>query len=192
MAGLPDITVLVKNKSQNYKECIYESDPQETINKVKDEIDHCTNLIKQAGAITIFCTVTHANLKQYNESLLSDNKTAFLKYTSLYANMQPSLNHTIDEINRHIAYTNKLQSVATPHCHSAIRKRSGNRGGRYILNWKGLRDGVHGTAATRMLWAKAISSSIRLNRKKLDSSNDDSDASPKRSWRRDTSTPSKN
>ena len=77
--------------------------------------------------------------------------------------MQENLNVTIDEINNYIMQTNKDNSVATPHCHSAIRKRSGK--GRYRLNWDGLKDGVHGNSVTRTLWSKSIAAAIKINRK---------------------------
>ena len=188
MAGIPDITTKLEDEESQYKECVFRSHPDEALHHFTQEMRHCTTELKKAGAIPIFCTVTHANLQHYNNSLIKDNKTSHLKYQHEYATMQQPLNKTIDMINNEIALHNRkiTPSVATPYLHSAIRKHSGGgkkgRKGRYRLNWKGLKDGIHATPETRIIWAKAISSAIEINRENLDDTSDDE---PKRAWRRD-------
>ena len=188
MAGLPDISTKLEDKDTDYKECVYRSHPDESLQHFKRELNHCTREFKKAGAIPIFCTVTHCNLQTYNTSLLDKNMTTYLKHQHEYATMQTPLNNAIDIINEEIPLHNRriTPQVATPFLHSAIRKRTGGgkkrRSVRYRLDWKGLKDGCHGTPETRATWAKSIKSAIKINRNNLD---DSSDEEPKRAWRRD-------
>ena len=100
--------------------------------------------------------------------------------------MQENLEDAIDDINAFIKHYNRTNQVSTPHCHTAIIRRRGRKGGYKINDWKALHDGVHGTKATIQAWADSIGAAIRLNTaSNLDS--DDDFRSPKRSWKRQKS-----
>ena len=188
LAGIPDITD--KHTSQNryyrYTECTYTENSNATIARLKKEIQTCKNQIIAAGAIPIFCTITHVSIAEYNKHLLNEGKTTILYHQDHYTEMQIQLEVTINEINHYIDTVNHSQNMSTPMCHSAIRHRRGKKGGRkYMKNiYRKLKDGVHGTKETRKLWAAAIEGAIRNNR-----NTKDDPLSPKRAWRRERRTP---
>lgn len=187
MAGIPDITDKHISQSYNYQytECTYTEDPQDTVARLKKEINNCKEKITKAGAIPIFCTITQISIINYNQHLLNQRKTSILYHKDHYAEMQRKLEPVINEINHFIDTTNHNSHMSTPFCHTAIRNRRGKKGKTYWKNiYTKLRDGVHGTPETRKLWAQAIEGAIRNNRR-----NTDDPTSPKRSWRRERRPP---
>ena len=79
--------------------------------------------------------------------------------------------------------------MATPHCHSAIRKHRGRAGaGYYFFDFRALYDGLHadntskGGKTVRKLWAKALRAAMIKN---FDThcDHDDAPPPPKRPWR---------
>ena len=188
MRGIPDITD--KHTSQNrhyrYTECTYTEHSNDTITRLKKEIKHCNDTITAAGAISIFCTIAHVSIADYNNHLLKEGKTTILHHQAHYIDMQIKLEATINEINHYIDTTNHNINMSTPMCHTAIRHRRGKKGGRkYLKNiYRKLKDGVHGTKETRKLWAAAIEGAIRNNR-----NNKDDPLSPKRAWKREKRPP---
>ena len=164
MAGLCDFTRKIKNYRQNYTECVFDSDPEEAITRVISAFNKCIQDIQNAGATPVLCTITSANIAQYNLELLHQRWTRHLEYSKDYDSMQIKLNQTIDAINNYITATNHNAGLSTPHTHSAIKKRCGNgRRARYRYNWKGLLDGVHADSDTKIKWAQSIQSAIRRN-----------------------------
>ena len=143
MAGIPDITD--KHTSQNrhyrYTECTYTEHSNDTITRLKNEIKHCKDTITAAGAIPIFCTITHVSIADYNNHLLKEGKTTILHHQAHYTDMQIKLEATINEINHYIDTTNHNINMSTPMCHSAIRHRRGKKGAENTWktstkNWK--------------------------------------------------------
>ena len=185
LAGIPDISEKVSSDDPQYwyMESIFTEEPQSAIQRVKVEIDQCSQAIIRAGAIPIFCTITKFNIRNHNNNFLLIGKTRFLQHSQYYPDMQQRLNIIIDEINDYIMHINQRLGMSTPMCHRAICQRRGSRGGYYIYKWDRLHDGVHGTRQTRQAWANSIKAAIDLNRKENDV--DDNFGSPKRSWRQE-------
>ena len=127
------------------------------------------------------------NIAKYNQHLLVTKQTHTLQYIDQYNTMQNNLDNIIQKINEHILTHNRTLNMATPHCHSAIRKHRGGAG-YYITDYKLLHDGLHSNKdpknkegkVVRMKWAKAIRGSIIKNFDKH--CDDDLPPSP-RPWR---------
>ena len=141
--------------------------------------------ILDKGAVPIFCTITSCDLEKYNNFLLSDGQTSYLKYQHKYAEMQTNLESAIKEINAYIVKLNQSNSCSTPYCHSQIHKRRGGKKNYFKWLYDRLWDGVHGTEDTKIGWAHIISTAIEHNRRHLDSDSDTENKSPKRSWQRE-------
>ena len=167
MGGIPDVTEKLKSKYYAYKytETIYVEDPEITVSRFKDNLLNCADSIKSLGAIPVFCTITRCNINDYNNSLLQKGSTSILYHQDHYSDMQEVLNQVIDKINSIIKETNQSNHLSTPHCHSAITKRRGTKGGYRIYAWELLRDGVHGTEKTLQAWADSLSAAIKCNRR---------------------------
>ena len=183
MAGIPDITTLIKDKyfGQNHREVILENTEEQTISKVKDEIIKADKEIRDAGAKPIFCTITNMSISQHNTFLHTHKKTDILLHQDSYNTMQSHLDNILKEINDTIITHNRNTGVATPHCHSIIRKHRGRSGaGYYITDFSALYDGLHGSEKAQKLWAKAIKGAIKKNQDKFC---EDAPPTPKRSWR---------
>ena len=102
MAGIPDITDnhTSQNRHYRYTECTYTEHSNDTITRLKKEIKHCTDTITAAGAIWIFCTITHVSITDYNNNhLLKEGKTTILHHQAHNTDMQIKLEATINEIN---------------------------------------------------------------------------------------------
>ena len=161
LAGIPDITELLKNHRTHYRECIYSENPQNTIQALKDNIQDITNITEQLGAKAIFCTIAPINIKTYNQSFHTSTHT----YAHLYDSMQTQINQVIIEINSFIQTHNRTRELATPLCHFAIVRRHGKgHRGYYKYHWEGLFDGVHATGDTQEKWANSIKAAIHKNR----------------------------
>ena len=164
LAGINDLTRLIKDHRRHYTECIFDMDPQTASNNLIHEFNHCIYTIQQAGGIPILCTITSANIEKYNKHMLHNFWTRHLEHTHEYPTMQNNLNQAIDTINAFISNTNRISGLSTPYTHTAIKKRTGtSRRVRYRYNWHGLMDGLHGDSDTKIKWADAISAAIRLN-----------------------------
>ena len=135
LAGIPDFTTLVKDYSSGkcYKESILIGTQTEIIERVKNEIDACSETIRDAGGRPIFCTITNTNISQYNHYLLEHNIIHTLLHTQEYDHMQPQLDEILSQVNEYILAHNQRYRMATPHCHSAIRKHKGRAGEEYYF-----------------------------------------------------------
>ena len=183
LAGIPDATTLLKddNPGQNYKEVILTKSEQELIDHLRLEIVTTSNRIRDAGGRPIFSTITNIDLTKYNTSLLKRGKTHALQHQDSYDTMQTQLDNIFTQTNNFIVNHNRHNNVATPHCHSAIRKHKGRSGaGYYFTDYQMLYDGIHGGDKAKSLWAKAIKGAIKKN---YDRFCEDFPSSPKRSWR---------
>ena len=195
LAGIPDITWLVKNKNTHYRECIYIGNPSHTLNNIRENIHSLTNTMEEKGAHAIFCTITPMNITIYNKSL----RTSTRRYTDQYDFMQTQIDHIIKEANIFIQNHNTNRGFATPMLHFAIVRRHGKgRRGYYKYHWEGLKDGLHATPKTRAKWANSIRTAITKNRgttptqtrtapteiaTTLTYSSDDEPQPPKRHWK---------
>ena len=193
MAGIPDITTLKKggNLFHPYRECILDGTESSVTNSVLANIEQCSHDIRDAGAIPIFCTVSNMNISKYNNYLLEHNRTHTLHHSQDYDTMQHSLDNIMQAVNEHIVTHNKTHNMATPHCHSAIRKHRGKAGaGYYFYDYRLFSDGLHADKdpknkegkIVRKLWAKSIRAAIIKN---YDLHCDDDDCAPPspRPWR---------
>ena len=54
MCGIPDITRLIKDESNNYKDGVFNDSVSYAVSRVTDEIRLCENSIKDVGAVRIF------------------------------------------------------------------------------------------------------------------------------------------
>ena len=182
LGGVPNISRLIKEPGNHYKECIYDENPSETSDHFYNELLKTQNSMLKRGALPIFCTVPKFNLTLYNNDLLTRNRTSALHYTSQYEDMQKNLNTAIDSINSHIYQTNLKTKVSTPFLHCSVMERRGRKNKRYyIYKWELYTDGLHATDDLQKIWMKAIEKAIKLNENLEDS--DDEEKSPKRSWR---------
>ena len=183
LAGLPDVTTRVKSEEPSYRyvESIFVESPDQVIQRVNQEFDKCARDIARAGAVPIFCTVVGCNIEKYNRQLLNSGQTHYLHHSDHYSQWQIEINHVMKEINAHIININRRNGMATPHLHSDITEHRGKKKRYYITKWERLHDGVHGTDATKTLWAKTIARAIEINREKSESDNELN--SPKRSWK---------
>lgn len=194
MGGIPDITQKISNyhhKSGKYTECIYTEPIQDTITRLTHAIDNTDSRIRQSGAVPCFCTITSCDIQKYNSHLLAQGKTYTLDHKENYPVMQTNLENALEAINKHIYTVNLKNKMSTPFCHTAIRKRQGKKPRYYYKHvYNLLRDGVHGTDATKDKWAEAIEGAIRNNRghKRKAPDTDEENKSPKRSWRGERKT----
>ena len=182
MAGINDVTERLESENfeYNYREVIFVEDPELVADRVCEDLEALGRAIKIRGAMPVFATITSANISKYNKSELDAGHTSFLYHSEHYENMQTSLNATIDLINERIKTKNRNNGVATPLCHNAIYRRRGRQTKYTVMDWARLRDGVHGTYATRSQWARSLKAAMDTNTR-ADAEN--MLGSPERSWR---------
>ena len=190
MAGIPDTTTLVKNmhNGKHYKETILAKSNDEIITHLKESFDNSAKSVREAGGKPIFCTITGMDISKYNKTLLMKGKTHTLLHQDQYTVWQNHIDTIIQITNAHIIELNREEKVATPHCHSAIRKHRGRSGkhsgkhsGHYITDYSMLYDGLHAGDKCKKLWAKAIMGAIKKNQDRY--CDMDAPQTPKRSWR---------
>ena len=186
MAGIPDTTTLIKESHQGkrYKETILANTDEEIINHLKNCLNRASEYVREAGGKPIFCTITGMDINKYNRALLMKGQTYTLKHEDKYTLWQHHIDNIIQTTNAHIIKLNREEKVATPHCHSAIRKhrgRSGKHSGHYITDYSMLYDGLHAGDKCKMLWAKAIMGAIKKNQDKY--CDVDAPQTEKRHWK---------
>ena len=177
LCGVPDITRLVKDKSEHYRECVYDEDPEITKDRYASELRKCQQEIKACGALPIFCTIARVNLEKYNHHTLHKHYTSHLKLQDQYSDMQKNLNQAIDSIN-HIIYTlNKSNGVSTPFLHQDITHRRGKKHKYFITRWELLYDGLHPADPLLPIWANTLSKVISKN-EQIEDTEDETDSRP--------------
>ena len=87
ICGIPDITTILKNKEEHYRECIYAEEPQTTIDRLTHELQQCKESLVRRGALPIFATIARVSLANYNNYFVTKNKTSYLKHSEDYTVM---------------------------------------------------------------------------------------------------------
>ena len=181
LCGVPNITRLVKVRSERYRECVYDEDPSVTAERYQAELRDCQKEILSRGALPIFCTITKVNLHNYNIFCLDKNRTSHLKLMDKYPEMQKNLNQAITLINNFIYNLNKNSGISTPFLHHTIQDRRGRRGHKYyVQKWEYLYDGLHADETLHPLWATCLKQAMEKNALLEDS--DSEDESSSRPW----------
>ena len=164
VGGVPDITKLVKNYRERYRECIYDEEPSVTAERHLAAMKDCQRCFLERGALPIFSTIPKVHLTKYNVYNLLNSKTSSLKLTDKYSDMQTKLDTAIDIINQNIYELNKKIQITTPFLHHSIRERRGVQGNRYIAyRWEKLYDGLHASVALLPKWADILNKAMALN-----------------------------
>lgn len=114
MGGLPDITVMKRDKRDNYEEVIMEGNCKNIIQNIMSEITHIHHNLSQSNTKSVFCPIIPSNIEKWNSKRLAQGKTRRLKFSNNYINMQKELHTTIIDLNREIIAFNKHNSLATP------------------------------------------------------------------------------
>ena len=68
LCGIPNLTRLLK--SSNYRECIFDEEPSNSIDKYCRELKECQKSLLRRGALPIFATIARANLQIYNNHFI--------------------------------------------------------------------------------------------------------------------------
>ena len=123
LCGVPDITSLVKDRNENYRECIYNNEPSHTTDNYVMDLKECQREILKCGALPIFATITKINIRNYNMHSLDNNKTSCLKFSDKYQIMQSKLDQAINLINVEIHKLNKKIGVSSPFSSISLRKK---------------------------------------------------------------------
>ena len=144
LCGIPDITSLLKEPEENYRESIFIEDPEITKNRYQNELLECQRSILERGAVPIFCTIPSVNIDIYNKFLLSTGKTSKLCYANEYEKMQENIEKVIGPLNAYIYRLNNSIKVSTPFLHDTIREKRGRKKNRYYMyKWDKFYDGLH-------------------------------------------------
>ena len=173
VGGIPNITRLIKNRSENYRECVYDQDPSVTASKFLEKITEMQNVFLQRGALPIFATVPRVNLAKYNMYFILNGMTKQLKFSDQYATMQSKFDEALHTINNHIFETNQKVKVTTPLLHMTIRERRGSKKRYVAWKWELLYDGVHATEPLRKTWAGVLKEAMDENGKLEDAGEQD-------------------
>ena len=128
LGGIPDITELLEDKDQNYREAVFSEEPSVTSERVISKMKECQRFFLELGALPIFCTIPKTWQAKYNLSCLLNGKTSTLRLVDKYQSMQENLDSAMDIINNQIYELNNKVKVSTPFLHQTIREKRGKKG----------------------------------------------------------------
>ena len=172
LAGLCDVTRKDTDKAHkhrgkwvgHYEEVTYTETTQQTVTRMRAQLQNTTSQIKEAGAIPCFCTIAPCNISTWNHHRLAYRRTTHLIHYKHYEGMQEQLHKTIAEMKGHIVGQNRENNMFTPRMADPIfRKKDKNRTPRPFYNNLDI-DGVHATPDTNRVWVAALRQAIQINR----------------------------
>jgi hypothetical protein len=163
VCGVCDITRKVKNYSKHYQEIIYDYDPSENIERMKQDYHHLTSYIYSRRLVPVISTVIPTHLETANHYLLEKNKTRYLAFESDYLIMQQKVLTVCKDINAFISDNNRERGVNTPALHDLVIHNK--KKGRKNFKYSELFDGVHANEHLTNLMNVLLKKTITLNRK---------------------------
>ena len=71
IAGLPDITTMIRDKRNSYEEVILQGDPEEIKERVIRELYRTSDIIQSYQSKAVFATIVPSNIEKWNTVKLS-------------------------------------------------------------------------------------------------------------------------
>lgn len=160
-AGICDITT--RTKGRNYQEITFDNKRMtQIIQNMNDNISQLNSMVKNEGALPIFCTIYPMSLKDYNASLLHDRKTLKLMHQGDYESMQRNLEYAIHKVNEHIVSVNSSNQMHTPFLNKCMQHSRG--GGNFTVKFNLLKDGCHPNNLLKQKIISSLTTTIKKNR----------------------------
>ena len=166
VCGMPDTTEMIVDyyRGVRYEEVITTEPPQQTAQRVIEELEDSSRGLITAGAIPVFATVAPISFESWNTYRMNvKRRTSHLIHYKEYENMQEIHNTAVAEINSHIVFMNSRTGVNTPHLASYVLQKRG-WGLAYRFRHKRLYDGCHTCPFTTDKWVEEMISTITRNR----------------------------
>ena len=163
IGGLPDTTVMIKDRKYRYQEVIFTDTPNKKSQELISTYLDARYRIREKGAIPVFSTITTMNIYDWNCERFDQRKTKFLIHSPYYSDMQYFLNETLDLVNAQIFVMNNLNMVETPHFAGSVRTKRGEGQG-YRSRYYRLADGVHPVEDVIEEWQTTLDWVVAANR----------------------------
>ena len=163
IGGLPDTTVMIKDRKYRYQEVIFTDTPNKKCQELISKYLDARHRIIEKGAIPVFSTITTMSLHDWNCERFDQRKTKFLIHSPYYNDMQHFLNQTLDLINTQIFVINNENMVETPHFAGSVRTKRGEGQG-FRSRYYRLADGVHPVKEVIEEWQNTLDWVVAANR----------------------------
>ena len=156
LAGMPDTTHVKHSWDWSYQEVIMVGTVEEVTSRVKDTIEHVSEIVKSHGAKPCFCTISPMHFQRWNTVRLNDHKvTTHLKHQDQYHSMQMAHQETCTILNQFIYETNRENDMETPKIAEVVFKSQHARRPPRFKHYR-LTDGVHPDDCVATGWTHEI------------------------------------
>ena len=164
IAGLPDLTIKLKDRRYQYHEVIFPESPEQATQRLIETLHNDEGRIKSLGAKPCFATIAPMSISSWNNHCLDHHKTAHLIHHQQYEDMQDLLIQATIDINHHIIELNINNNMFTPKLGETIVHKQNSHKQHRIRYGRLDKDGVHLTEQTNYMWANIFLESSKRNR----------------------------